>query len=95
MVSAGMTPADVLRKAAELMEAAPFRQGGGRGHCALSAIGKAALVLATEADAEAIRFADACVGQRIEDFNDAPGRTKEEVIAALLAAADKADQVSP
>jgi hypothetical protein len=95
--SAATSAAGVLRKAAALIRERGWHRGDWvsscGGLCADAAINVAA---GSEADRyNAASYAARLVLQSrvgfLWDWNDAPSRTKDEVIAALLAAADKAE----
>ena len=82
--------ADVLNGAADLIE----RRGWAQGYsplrcCALTAILRAADGVSTY-DAERALKAEIAPARVITWWNDEPGRTKAEVVAALRAAAENA-----
>lgn len=104
-----MSPAEVLRKAADLIEPeGAWTQGHGARDedgapitssseaavcwCAFGAIWHAqGRMIIGETPAEAA-LGKVIGGARIDDWNDAPGRTQAEVVAALRKAADLAER---
>lgn len=89
-------PDPVLLHAAEIVQErgvcqGPWRAGGPL--CAAGAVGEAAIDLGldrVEMEARMLRFAHALGGSAVSDvhgWNDAPGRTAEEVAEALQRAA--------
>lgn len=90
------TPAMVLREAAAIIERDGWCQGDyrdGKKRCAVGAIADARPPDWPDRLFDAVDSAiEAVVGTAIlPDWNDAPGRTKDEVIAALLSAANQAE----
>lgn len=87
------TPLTAVQKsylaAADLLERGGWCQGRGRGPGGSKCL-VMALVYATIKDADypkAIEALESRLGKRPADWNDEPGRTKEEVIALLREAA--------
>ena len=79
------TPSEILLRAAEVLERDGWTQGAstcGRKRCAMTAIGDA------DGRIEERERLRAVIGSNsIVDWNDAPGRTASEVIAAMREAA--------
>lgn len=101
-----MTIADILRAAADKIRQEGWRQHGAGletgANCAWGAIHYLCTweKKGTEKKAVAVMKASIGLGNRdglnpLFDWNDSPRRTKREVIAALLIAADLAEQVTP
>jgi hypothetical protein len=89
--------ADVLDDAADRLEREGWAPGvGGGGHCALGALYSVAGMTALRQRASRV-LADSLglpYRYRIADWNDAPGRTKQEVLDAFRLAA-KAERMRP
>ncbi len=85
-----MTPSQLLRNSAALLEDAGWVQGAFSnrgGYCVLGAL-RVSCNIADHALPEAWELLKQVVGTSITYWNDVEGRTKEEVTAALIKAAE-------
>lgn len=89
-----MTPEEILRSAAEVIEVFGWRQGAygspGSGFCILGALSVAYSGVTSEVWAPELSAAKRLIVERlglaqygISEWNDAPERTREEVMAVL------------
>ena len=96
---ARIKPGGVLTRAADLIERDGWCQGGsivGKKRCAAAAIGDVLATYRTSTLACRREIVGALLHATglwsIPDWNDEPGRTKEEVVAALREAARRSDE---
>lgn len=94
-----MTPAEVLRKAAEYLETHGWMQGDygvpGGPSCLLGAMRKTTRATTPDYDIAYWAIRKSVGGRLPVEWNDQPGRTAEEVIAKLREVADQLDAKDP